>query len=221
MINPGTDDLGGPLARKTAFAYRCRACSRCCWNKTIQVNPYELAQLTLALDCNLETLITYHTVGGNRLRQSTDGRCVFLGEEGCTVHAHRPLVCRLYPLGRIVNTDRERFVELQPHPRSAGLYGRDGMVDDYLGSQEAEAYMVAADVYFRLYLDLAESSQLQNQNVHVHEQDLSAMLLDLQGTVVETCADSGAPVPRSLEEMVPFHGEAIRSRLLNAGHNIP
>lgn len=218
MISPGTDDRGTPLARETAFAYECRACSRCCWNKTIQVNPYELARLTLALECDLQILINCHTVGGNRLMQSTDGQCVFLGEEGCTVHAHRPLVCRLYPLGRIVTTDGERFVELQPHPRSAGLYGRDGTVGGYLRSQEAEAYMVAADAYFRLYLDLAESSQPHDESACEYEQDLAAMLLDLQGTVIETCADSGTPIPGTLEGMVPLHAEAIRSRVLGADH---
>ena len=56
-----------------------------------------------------------------------DGACGFLGEAGCTVHPDRPLVCRLYPLGRAVAPDRtETFAALTPDPETAGVYGADG-----------------------------------------------------------------------------------------------
>jgi Fe-S-cluster containining protein len=38
------------------------------------------------------------------LRHNDDGACIFLGEAGCTVHSDRALVCRLFPLGREVET---------------------------------------------------------------------------------------------------------------------
>jgi uncharacterized protein len=210
MSERATDD-GEALARESAFSYQCRACSRCCRHKTIQVNPYELARLAVALDCSVETLIAGYTDGGTRLRQLLDGRCVFLGDQGCTVHAHRPLVCRLYPLGRIVNTGGERFIELQPHPQSAGLYGGNGTVGDYLHAQQAQAFMDAADHYFRLYLELADAVGLQDAEEAA--EDLSANLLDLPAAVGQTNAHEGQLAPVTLEAMVPLHVDAIRNLL--------
>jgi Fe-S-cluster containining protein len=84
--------------RDSAFAYTCHACNRCCRGRGIRVNPYELIRLAVGL--GLSTTATRHNwldVGGFFLGQRKDGRCRFLGEAGCTVHADRPLACRLYP----------------------------------------------------------------------------------------------------------------------------
>jgi uncharacterized protein len=37
-------------------------------------------------------------VGGERRLRNVDGRCFFLGVDGCRVYDVRPLGCRLYPL---------------------------------------------------------------------------------------------------------------------------
>ena len=50
-----------------------------------------------------------------------DAQMLFLGERGCTVHADRPLVCRLYPLGRHIDEHgAESFYHLEPHPQTEG-----------------------------------------------------------------------------------------------------
>jgi uncharacterized protein len=143
-------------ARTSAFSYRCRACSRCCYGKRIQVNPYELARLARNLDTTTTEVIARFTVdGGTVLATRGDTGCVFLGPRGCTVHADRPLVCRLYPLGRIVQTDgSETFVENEPHPETEGVYGAGGTVGEYLVSQGVEPYIAAADRYYAIYLRL-------------------------------------------------------------------
>ena len=140
---------GFVLARTTAFSYRCQACSRCCRNKGIRVNPYEVARLAEVLaTTTTEVLARWTTEGGSLLSARDDGTCVFLGQGGCTVHAGRPLVCRLYPLGRSRDADgTERFAELEPVAQSEGVYGEDGAIDDYLRSQGIGPYMRAADRY--------------------------------------------------------------------------
>jgi len=35
--------------------------------------------------------------GGERRLKNVNGRCVFLGESGCTLYSYRPEGCRLYP----------------------------------------------------------------------------------------------------------------------------
>ena len=146
------------LRRDSPFSFRCNACSRCCRDKTIQVNPYELARLSRGLGLPVAEVVVRYTDGGVHLRRREDGRCVFLGAAGCSVHADRPLVCRLYPLGRIVGPDSEEFVDAAPHPETAGTWGTNGTIADYLDQQGALPYMELADAYFGLYLKLLQAT---------------------------------------------------------------
>ena len=76
------------------------------------------------------------------LRNSPDGRCIFLTSHGCGVHPDRPLVCRLYPLGILWDAGgRERFSNMPPHPDCLGYWGDEGTVADYLASQDVEPYL--------------------------------------------------------------------------------
>ena len=89
-----------------------------------------------------------------------DGACVFLGERGCTAHTDRPLVCRLYPLGRTVaRNGQEHFRHAAPHPDTAGHYGESGTVQGWLDAQGAGPFIAAVDAYgaafHRLFAALA------------------------------------------------------------------
>ena len=141
-------------ARSSVFSYQCRACTRCCYGKRIAVNPYELARLSRNLGITTTELIGGYTVdGGTALATRADWSCVFLGPNGCSVHPDRPLVCRLYPLGRIVQADgSEQFVENEPHPETRGVYARDGTVGAYLESQDVAPFIAAADRYYAMWL---------------------------------------------------------------------
>ena len=155
---------GAPLpvlhTRSTEFSYECRGCSRCCYNRRIQVNPYELARLARGLGITTTEVIARFTVeGGTALATRAERACVFLGERGCTVHTDRPLVCRLYPLGRVVKADgSESFVENEPHPETRGLYGRDGTVEGYIESQGVGPYIAAANRYYAVFTRLVNGT---------------------------------------------------------------
>ena len=142
---------GGLLLRSagTSFSYACHACGRCCHGRKISLSPYEVVRLAANRGLSTgELLDRFATEDGRALRHRPDGACVFLGERGCTVHPDRPLACRLYPLGAVALGDgRTGFVELEPDPRSEGVYGVDGTVGDYLTSQGAEPYLRAAERY--------------------------------------------------------------------------
>lgn len=85
---------------------------------------------------------------GCYLRFGPDGACPFLGEDGCAVHADRPLVCRLYPLVRHLDGQgSETFSRLDPPAECRALTGRDGRVADYLESQGTGPFLAAADLY--------------------------------------------------------------------------
>jgi hypothetical protein len=163
-------------ARASAFSYRCRACSRCCYGKRIQVNPYELARLARGLDTTTTDVIARFTVdGGTALAVRGDRACVFLGPDGCTVHADRPLVCRLYPLGRIVQADgSETFVEHEPHPETDGVYGEDGTVGEYVDTQGVAPYIAASDRYFAVLTRLMRNGGVQNAQARDDDRSTTA-----------------------------------------------
>jgi Fe-S-cluster containining protein len=130
------------LGRDSAFSYACHACNRCCRNKAIRVGPYEILRLARFLT----------EAGGTVLRSNPDRDCGFLGERGCSVHPDRPLACRIYPLARWVSPDgAQSFGHLTPHPRTEGVYGKSGTVQDYLDQQQLAPFFQISERDGRLY----------------------------------------------------------------------
>ncbi|PWE16579.1 YkgJ family cysteine cluster protein [Marinicauda salina] len=193
------------MQRDDAFSYVCNACNRCCRGKIIQINPYELARLARRLGVSASKFVERYTDDGVRLKRDETGTCVFLGEAGCTVHPDRPLVCRLYPLGRIVGSQGERFEHMTPHPETEGVYGADGRIADYLEQQGAEPYMAAADAYYALYRDLSIG---EGEGAEAEPEDF----LDLEGFVARECERRGEPVPETLEERAELHARWLAER---------
>ena len=105
-----------------------------------------------------EFLARYTEGGGTTLRTTADGRCVFVGPQGgCRVHAFRPLVCRLYPLGRQTGgDDGEAFALYGAHPGCQAVAGRDGTIAEFLESQGVEPYIAWAKRYSELYVRMLE-----------------------------------------------------------------
>src|SRR5271169_1382542 len=138
--------------RSQVFGYICRRCMRCCYNKRIQINPYESARLARNLQqATTEFRAAWTKDGaGTALKQTETGACVFLGDKGCTVHPDRPLVCRLYPLGRHVLADgTESFSLTEGHPQSAGEFTNNSTIAEFLDSQGVAPFAKAADEYFQ------------------------------------------------------------------------
>lgn len=93
----------------------CRGCGDCCcgMGDTIHLDPYDVSQLTQNLHTDFSSLVQKKIIGlrGDRgvilpyLAMQEDGeggtRCPFLDENrSCRIHAFRPGLCRLFPLGR-------------------------------------------------------------------------------------------------------------------------
>lgn len=89
----------------------CRGCSSCCrgMGNSVILDPLDIYRLTVGLSCTFEELMTdkieLNVVDGvilPNLKMSVgDETCAFLDAAGrCSIHAQRPGVCRLFPLGR-------------------------------------------------------------------------------------------------------------------------
>lgn len=89
----------------------CRGCSACCqkMGQSIVLDPLDIYRLTFGLRQKFEELLAdkleLNVVEGiilpNLQMSGTEEKCDFLNAEGrCSVHAIRPGICRLFPLGR-------------------------------------------------------------------------------------------------------------------------
>lgn len=87
----------------------CKGCSACCtgMGSSIVLDPLDVHRISAHLgkkfEALLESEVELHVVDGVILPNlKMTPSCVFLNEEGrCNIHAHRPGICRIFPLGRI------------------------------------------------------------------------------------------------------------------------
>jgi Fe-S-cluster containining protein len=198
--------------RDEPFGYVCNRCLRCCHHKIIQLNPYEVARLARNRGLSTTEFRAAHTVDGRGvvLSQTEAGACVFLGPEGCTVHPDRPLVCRLYPLGRhVVIGEEERFSHVEPHPQTEGVYSKDGTIGRFLESQGADPFIEAADDYLR-WLDSA-FAVLREQSGKASKELAEAgaggddRLMDMDAVIAEYCTRTGREEPVEGEDRRRLH----------------
>jgi Fe-S-cluster containining protein len=101
------------LSQDSSFSFRCQAdlpCfNQCCRTPTVILSPYDLLRLRQALGITSGQLLQRYTRQEIEPQanlplvcldayRSAEAGCPFLGAQGCTVYAHRPAACRLFPL---------------------------------------------------------------------------------------------------------------------------
>lgn len=102
----------------------CSGCSECChgMGQSIVLDPYDIFQLQNVTGENFAQLmqdkIELHVEDGLILpslkMQSDSDACGFLNQDGrCSIHEHRPGLCRLFPLGRSYNEKGMQYFLLE------------------------------------------------------------------------------------------------------------
>ena len=103
----------------------CERCSSCCegMGSSIVLTPLDIYALTKNMNCTFEQLmaekIELNVVDGmilpNLKMSGVKEKCAFLTSEGrCSIHAFRPGICRIFPLGRYYDEKGFRYF-LQIH----------------------------------------------------------------------------------------------------------
>lgn len=103
----------------------CAGCSACCrgMGTSVVLDPFDVFRLETGTGLNFETLLQnsleLNVVDGiilpNLKMAGKDGACAFLNEEGrCSIHAYRPGICRIFPLGRLYEEESFHYI-LQVH----------------------------------------------------------------------------------------------------------
>lgn len=100
----------------------CRGCSACCrgMGTSVILDPMDCFLLTCHLHQSFEKLLSsekleLNVVDGlvlpNLKMQGKEECCGYLNASGrCEIHALRPGICRLFPLGRLYEGDRFRYI---------------------------------------------------------------------------------------------------------------
>ena len=147
-------------------------CSRkgtCCHGKLVLLNPWELAILAREKKITpMEFRDQYCDFGGIRLRFDAEAR--WRGQQacsqyvvgfGCSVHLGRPLACRLYPLGRQIQSEvihymyqGDAFPCLDGCPEVSGLPQLS--VGEYLKGQQTGNFEKAQDAYLDMVEHIAD-----------------------------------------------------------------
>lgn len=107
----------------------CHGCSSCCrgMGTSILLDPLDVFRLSNHLGCSFDALLEKHlqlqVVDGvilpNLRMTEEEDACTFLGKDGrCAIHAYRPGLCRLFPLGRCYENGSFRyFLQTKECPR--------------------------------------------------------------------------------------------------------
>ena len=171
-----------------------------------------------------EFLALYADNGGTTLRSEADGRCVFVTASGCRVHPRRPLVCRLYPLGRM--TDEmgvERFGLYPLQSDCQAQLGGEGTIEAFLESQGVGPYLEWSRRYGELYrrmvglldrldvqgkVDIAAARESAEPEQEPDRAPLS-LWQDIDASLAEYCAAQGLVVPGEIDDAIALHLRAI------------
>lgn len=200
--------------------------------------PHEVLGMSRLLGISTtEFLSLYADNGGTTLRSDAEGRCVFVAASGCRVHSQRPLVCRLYPLGRMTDeTGVERFALYPLQPECKAEVGRNGTIGTFLESQGVGSYLEWSRRYGELYrrmVGLLERLAVQGEVDNAagafqgdppadsgsleSDQEMDRVPLslwqDIEASLTEYCAAHGRAVPGSTDDAIALHLQAIEEWL--------
>lgn len=105
-----------------ADAHGCKGCHLCCtgMGESVILDPLDMWRLTCGTGKDLQALLAegsleLHAVDGcilpNLSMSGDEEACRFLNGEGrCSIHAYRPGICRLFPLGRIYENGDFKYI---------------------------------------------------------------------------------------------------------------
>lgn len=157
------------LSLQDSLPLTCSRTGTCCHGKQVLLNPWEL--LCIANEKKItpqEFQDLYCDLGGIRLR--FDGNKDKLGQSacgqyienfGCSVHLGRPLACRLYPLGRQIQSEEVQYIfEGKEFPCLNGCPEVVNLpylsVGEYLQGQVSERFENSQDEYLEVMQNIAD-----------------------------------------------------------------
>jgi len=186
------------------FRFHCNQCGDCCRNREdILLTPFDLFRVAGHLGITpVEVVKTYcevylgsssHFPVVRLLPVGEDKSCPFLKESRCSIHASKPTVCALFPLGRAMqygalNGDQERKLFYILQNVNCGLQDQTHTVEEWLGAFELES----SEAWFLEWTDvLGKLVTLIHQLEEMLSDKLMQMILNIALTEIYLHYDQG------------------------------
>lgn len=153
----------------------CKGSATCChgMGKSIILDPYDIFRLTTNLNLTFEELlvdkIELNVVDGIILPnlKMTDAyeSCTFLGQEGkCNIHAYRPGICRIFPLGRYYEDhDFKYFLQINECSNPSRTKIRVSKWIDTPDNENNKQYLIDWHYFLNDIENLIKCTQDENQ----------------------------------------------------------
>jgi Fe-S-cluster containining protein len=164
----------------------CDGCSGeavCCHGmcKTIILDPYDIYGLTVNLKCTFESLLTDRIELGvvdgvilpNLRMTGLSQSCVFLNRDGrCSIHAFRPGICRIFPLGRYYeNHDFKYILQINECIYKANSKIKVMKWIDTAGIKKNERFIIDWHYFLKdveeIIQNSQDDSQMKNINMYI------------------------------------------------------
>ena len=187
MIESGGGLGGRRLTSGERFNFACRpglACfNTCCRDKRLPLLPYDFLRLRRALELSAVQVLTDYVeleadpVSGwpaLRIKLTGQGACPFVTGQGCSVYAHRPTCCRVYPLARAVRPgpDDGPPQEIFLRQETPGCLGWDQPeeldVAAWVRQQGLAPYQAANNYSLRLFMHPARMGEVSLDERQTH-----------------------------------------------------
>ena len=164
------------------FKFQCQMTACCCTKMEIFLNPYDILQIAKKTKMTTTEVIENYVLflkskdtGFIRpiFKSARSSLCSFNNNKLCSIHDHRPLSCRLFPLARIGGE-----FYLQDAEFCQGLKVDYNMkLSEYLSEDEGEEYLKSADLYHKIMDDLKVSGSSIIENKYYYDL-LNILLFD-------------------------------------------
>lgn len=159
------------LSQDSTFDFRCGkeldCFNHCCSDVSIVLTPYDILRMKKALGISSTEFLAQYTISPFTKEQKIPvvllkmdpetKRCPFVGENGCSIYAHRPWACRMYPLGEAdpknptEHDHRFHFLMKEEICHGHGA-GREITVRDWIREQGIEQYEMMGQSFKELTL---------------------------------------------------------------------
>lgn len=186
----------------------CAGCSKCCqgMGESVVLDPYDVYSLEKGLGVGfgglLEEALELNVEDGlvlpNLKMAGEQEVCTFLDEAGrCRIHAFRPGICRMFPLGRYYENGSFRyFLQSRECPKEPKTKIK---ISKWLGIPDLKRYESFVHDWHYLLEEIRELLEGQEEQL---ARDLNTYVLDLfYGTAYDGAEDFYVQFSRRLEQM--------------------
>lgn len=231
------------LQLNNRLPFTCSRKGTCCFGKQVLINPWELSSLAHAKGISASEFANqYGEYYGTKIKfngtvkfKNRSSCSLYTENFGCSLHSGRPLACRLYPIGRQLQSNKVQYIfEGQEFPclkDCAEVKQLPFMtVKEYLQDQKAEEFENAQDLYLELVQSIADiaftllfETGLKDTLIKstikkwtdLSESGIETLISEISADWLDWTIQPGTKYTDNSEEYIRVHAEYLQIKVQN------